>query len=831
MPDNKKLLFLTNTKESLDYISKSSRASKSIPKRNNPLQHADYISHRIEECYGESTNQAPQLTQEQIAAIHYKDGMYLEFSGAQNYDLAIKSLENLSSGIRLLNVKTEDNAIKATVYVPNGKESIFLKKVQAYADSSLSGGKLKNNDLISSIESIRLAVLESFWVGKNEDIPSDNTPTWCEVWLRYDTKTNKEDVVRYFKEQCAVLKIAIQDDTIFFPERVIVLICANCKQLKDLISICAFIAEIRRAPELSSFFENLSSKDQQEWAQELLDRTVIGESNSTICILDSGLCINHPLISPHTTESYAQAVDSLWSPADFNGHGTEMAGIALYRNLKEKLLSSDDIEISHRIESIKILPDRGENAPRLYGAITKQAVLLAEIENPKANRAICMAVTSEEHNNRDGSPTSWSAEVDSITSGSEDNGTKRLFFISAGNVSCGELQTAGFPDANILHSIENPGQAWNAITVGGYNNSVVISDQEFSGFSPVADADEISPYSSTSVGWDKKWPIKPEILLNAGNAASNETDFTNCPDLSLLTVNYEIQKRLFSLTSGTSPATAEASWMAAQLFKEYPDIWPETVRALLIHSASWTNKMQNQFNKDDKKSSGRRNLIRSCGYGIPSLEKALWCKNNSVNMVVEGELQPYKKDGSTYKMKEMDLHEFPWPTEVLESLGNTKVRLRVTLSYFIEPGPGEIGWKDRYRYPSCNLRFDLINNNENLIDFKKRVNIKMRGDDKKDSGEGSSGSNRWYLGPENRDVGSIHSDFIDSSAIELCNAKYIAVYPVVGWWRERPYLNKFNSKIRYSLVVSLDTPESEVDLYTPIVSKISTVISAKSNHA
>ena len=122
------------------------------------------------------------------------------------------------------------------------------------------------------------------------------------------------------------------------------------------------------------------------------------------------------------------------------------------------------------------------------------------------------------------------------------------------------------------------------------------------------------------------------------------------------------------------------------------------------------------------------------------------------------------------------------------------------------------------------MRFDLINNNENIDDFKKRVNVKMRGEDRKDSGEGSSGSGRWYLGSNNRDVGSIHSDFIDASAVELCNAKYIAVYPVVGWWKTRSYLGKIDKKIRYSLVVSLDTPKVEADLYTPIVTKIETTI-------
>jgi len=33
--------------------------------------------------------------------------------------------------------------------------------------------------------------------------------------------------------------------------------------------------------------------------------------------------------------------------------------------------------------------------------------------------------------------------------------------------------------------------------------------------------------------------------------------------------------------------------------------------------------------------------------------------------------------------------------------------MRITLSYFVEPSPGEVGWKDRYRYASHGLRFEL----------------------------------------------------------------------------------------------------------------------------
>lgn len=100
------------------------------------------------------------------------------------------------------------------------------------------------------------------------------------------------------------------------------------------------------------------------------------------------------------------------------------------------------------------------------------------------------------------------------------------------------------------------------------------------------------------------------------------------------------------------------------------------------------------------------------------------------------------------------------------------------------------------------------------------MNIKARGDDKKDSGEGSSGSERWYLGQNNRDVGSVHSDYCTVSAVELSECNMIAVYPIGGWWKERKHLKRYDKKARYSLVVTLSTPKADADLYTPIITQI-----------
>ena len=173
-------------------------------------------------------------------------------------------------------------------------------------------------------------------------------------------------------------------------------------------------------------------------------------------------------------------------------------------------------------------------------------------------------------------------------------------------------------------------------------------------------------------------------------------------------------------------------------------------------------------------------------------------------------------------MNEMHIHTFPWPKEVLRDLGETEVRIKVTLSYFIEPSPGEIGWKDRYRYSSCGLRFEINKVNQSRDEFLSQINKMMNNSENDDSPVASS--NDWYLGVNAHGFGSIHSDFIVANAVDLCESRYVAVFPVGGWWKERGYLGKYNKKVRYSLVVSLSTPEMGIDLYTPIINQVGTMI-------
>ena len=280
--------------------------------------------------------------------------------------------------------------------------------------------------------------------------------------------------------------------------------------------------------------------------------------------------------------------------------------------------------------------------------------------------------------------------------------------------------------------------------------------------------------------------------------------------------------------------TAFASNFLAKLRSIYPNAWVETLRGLMIHSANWKDEMTTQFQIDTNKKGDIQELLKIVGYGVPNLEKAIECKTNYLTFISEETIQPYKLNGSDIKTNEIHYYEFPWPKEILEKLGETDVTLRVTLSYYIEPNPGEKGYTTKYSYQSSALKFHLIKPNETLENFQIRTN-KINQDDLKvalgkeklddtDYVKGGA-SERWFYGAKNIFKGSIHSDFWKGSAADIASCNVLAIYPLAsGWWKQLKKQNKGNSKLRYSLIVSIETPENTQDIYTEIANQINNIV-------
>ena len=398
----------------------------------------------------------------------------------------------------------------------------------------------------------------------------------------------------------------------------------------------------------------------------------------------------------------------------------------------------------------------------------------------------------------------------------------RLFLISAGNVLDLEEDHLSRSD---LEAVEDPAQAWNALAVGAMTNldSLDPDDATWQEWTPLAPLGELSPFSRTSVLFGRNWPSKPDVVFEGGDAARSPagTEFDWPDALQLLTTRRLTPgSRLLDLTNMTSAATAGVAYIAGEIMAEYPSLSVEAVRALLVHSAEWTPAMLAHFGSANTRQQ-RVALRKRYGMGVPDLQRATRSATDALTLIVQDSIRPFDGDG---KMREMHLHELPWPVDVLSEMGEANVRLRVTLSYFIEPNPSRRGWRQRFRYASHGLRFDVRRPTESTEDFRRRIN-KLARDDGASHDSGASDASEWFFGPDNRVSGSVHSDFWEGTAAELAERGFLAIYPVSGWWKDRKDRDHSERGANYALIVSIETERQDVDLWTPVAAEVGIPIS------
>lgn len=747
-------------------------------------------------------------------------GIQVAFTSFPDVEMAVESLADARQGIELLNIRRSENQVFATIFVPEGKLTVIEKKLQDYLDykKNKKGDPIDSRPLIDTIQSFRVAALESLWTDDNDQLPiSHDEMFWWEVWL--PTLGDRPAVIHDFRLLAEATGILVSQHVLGFPERSVLLAKGTRNQFSSSSLLLNKISELRRAKETAAFFDSLSPEEQTEWTDDLLSRLQVGnESPPYICILDTGSNINHPLIVPFIQEIDQFTVNPEWSPTDDDGHGTGMAGLAVWGDLTEPLAINKQVKINHRIESVKLLRYPNDNEGKHLGIITADGISLPEIENHGRTRIFAMALSSTDGRDR-GRPSAWSSTVDSLAVDYlGDNLNPRFIIICAGNTGQDLSSLTGYPIYNELQDIHDPGQSWNALTVGAYTEKTNITEDDANEYSPLAPYGGLSPYSTTSVSWAKPMPIKPDIVFEGGNVGVDGIGCIGIPSLKLLTVHHNITERHFTTFEATSAATALASKFAAEIYTQYPSLWPETVRALMVHSAQWTEAMKNQFAHGTTDRQKAQCLVRCVGFGVPNLQKALWSLNNSLSLIVEDELQPYEKiKGKQPSTRDMHLHDLPWPKDSLQALGEVQVKMTVTLSYFIEPNPSSRNVSGKYSYPSHQLRFDVKRPTESTKDFRNRVSRHAR-DEEEGTSKAPSDSN-WLLG-DFRHKGSIHKDEWSGTATDLADRGQIAIYPAMGWWRSRTKLQQWDKKARYSLIISIAVPEVDIDLYTEITNQI-----------
>ena len=427
LPRNLAHIYVQGTGQSEAYVSKGGGKTPPPPSRDRG-SHAEFLLHSLNVALAQAR---AGIRADRAPGDHGTDGFVLEFRLPLGQEKFVEKLEDRRQRIELLSVVDRgDEGLRASVYVPMKAQQYFLRKIERYRNEQTESGRPRNEPLINRIEAIAYGAFSSVFTDDLTSLPPPDSTRWWEIWLR-------SGQIDAFSAIATELGVRLSSERLSFAERDVVLAFgAQASIGRCVVDSDGAIAEVRIAKDAPSMFLNLPNDEQAEWANDLAGRVISPDADAVaVCILDSGITRAHPLILPGLEVADVHKYDPNWPDGDsaaWRGHGTAMAGLSLYGDLFHLLPGVGEVQLFHRLETVKMLPHDGTpQEPRLYGAITRESATRPEVAQPYRRRVHCMAITSPAGTSR-GRPSSWSAAIDQIAYGDET--VRRLIVLAAGNI-------------------------------------------------------------------------------------------------------------------------------------------------------------------------------------------------------------------------------------------------------------------------------------------------------------------------------------------------------------------------------------------------------------
>jgi len=797
--------------------------------RTRLLQQLDAIEREVASRAGTARD---ELASREIIAVRPGAG------GALTPD----QLDSARADARLIGIVPETGTV--LLDVANPRLYYLREKLDAFADDAKVQTKTEKDGSTSThrdkeravapVGTVSLAALDDQRGPRlrAEPLAADRA-YWFEVACRggyrrplSETDASRAQITRQLQRVGASQKL----DEFIGPEQVYFFVRLTQAQLEALRAATDCIYEVELAPPPLRdlrLLEDLTTKDVKDFVLRVPERNA-----PAVVILDTGISTGHPLLKSALL-SATTAGDVIPSPEDTHGHGTKMAGLALYTDLGAAI-ERGSFDAPHWLQSSRLLVEPGagtatdENYEK-WPVLTLGAVRSAEDADPRPrDRVFALAITrSMQDAPLDGLvPTLWSHAIDQIA---HREGHGRLLVVSAGNARYDQWLALAeqHPQLQLSEKVHQPAQAANALTVGAFTARVELpGTKDYAEARVVAERPGgISPFTSTGIAGND-WPIKPDVVMEGGNLAlSGALPDASVPTLCALTTSH---RHTFGLPLGqiamTSEATARAANLAARVWAVEPKLRPETVRALIVHSASWTPEMLRQF-------AGLNDRLLACGYGVPDERLARECARDRATVVIEDvmpsaviEQEPKKetpkrattKTTEPKRRRKVKLYRLPVPDELIADR-DADVELRVTLSYFAEPN--KFG---RTVFHGLDLKWDMQGPQESEDEFMERINVLKRpmGPGGKRIKVTTKESFPWEIGIQRRSRGTVQSDRWRGKMSALAGDKLISIAPVLGWWERRRELR--TQEMRFSLVVSVAGPgvyaaiQPRVELAAPI---------------
>lgn len=409
------------------------------------------------------------------------------------------------------------------------------------------------------------------------------------------------------------------------------------------------------------------------------------EDAPRLAILDSGVAQNHPLIGPALGDA-ASFLTNNPNPSDECGHGTKVAGIAIWGEI-EDLIVLQQAQPPVRLLSGRVLDQNGEYDE---GLIENQITEAVEYFYRAYNCRVFNLSLGNSNRPYNGKHLRGLAVTLDLLTRKYDI----LFVVSAGNFTSPGHQPFAWRQVYPEHlfsdesKIIDPATATHAITVGSLAaHEKTYQDTRYAPsieFIPIARTNEPSPFTRT--GPTVANAIKPELLAIGGNYAQNRLGLIEGRGLGRLSLNYQFAQTgsLFVEDCGTSFAAPHIAHYAARLFGLFPEASQNLIRALLAaHAAVPEEAVQRLQDENLTATQNRRNRHRVCGYGALLTNTLFRSTDETAVIYTEDSLE---NDRSHF-------YEIPVPPEFYDG-GLRARRITVSLAYTSATRTTRIGYHE-----------------------------------------------------------------------------------------------------------------------------------------
>lgn len=443
------------------------------------------------------------------------------------------------------------------------------------------------------------------------------------------------------------------------------------------------------------------------------------QDNCGILVIDSGVQRGHPLIAQVLGEAEvfpdANRQFIKGGPDDVNGHGTNVAGIAIYGDV-ENCIKQRSFDPTAWLFSARVTNEENQYDEDLLVETQLDQAIRAFVEQYPNCKVINISLGNADQIYRDGlKQFRLAAKIDEIAYQYQHKNI--VFVISAGNNFHEELKYEQlrneYPNylLNKNARIIDPATSAIALTVGSlsFGRGSITTNTSDVRLQPIAKLPGYPSYF-TRTGFGVDGMIKPDLVDFGGDLVLDLSyrESLGLPKVrelehsvagvSVLTLSKHYNSSLFHFCSGTSFAAPRVANLAAQLFTKYPDASSNLIRALIVNSALLPKEIPPEFHCNSKQSQREKtktikNQLAIYGYGQPELQRAMYSAENYVVL---------SEDNISIKVGSFHIYEIPQlPSDFLKKQGTRILSITLAFDPPTRPTRGD-------SYLGVTMEFDLF---------------------------------------------------------------------------------------------------------------------------